>query len=118
MAKQIKQFRYYSDKNENNQPPSLTANELANGTAFKDIVAITQLGIQTLPGIRFYLNNSRASDSGNNECVIIGSTGIYELDLDGISEITQLNFASEQLENNIANNPNAYLIIDMICEED
>lgn len=110
MAKQIKQFRYYGNGEVNNQPKDLTSSQLADGTAFKDIIAIIQLGIQTLPGIRFHLNNE-------TEPIIIGSTGIYELDLEGIAEITQLSFESNSL-NNIANNPNAYLIIDMICEED
>lgn len=110
MAKQIKQFRYYGDGESNNQPNNLTTKELNLGTAFKNITAITQLGIQTLPGIRFRLNNA-------TDPIIIGSTGIYELDLDGIAEITQLSFEANSLSV-IANNPNAYLIIDMICEED
>lgn len=110
MAKTIKQFRYYGDGEVNNQPKDLTSSELSLGSAFNNITAITQLGIQTLPGIRFRLNNE-------TDPIIIGSTGIYELDVDGIAEITQLSFESNSL-NNIANNPNAYLIIDMICEED
>lgn len=108
MAKQIKQFRYYGDGNVNNYPTNLTFENLNDGTAFKEISTITQLGIQTLPGVRFRLNNALSP-------IIIGSTGIYELDLEGISEITQLMFESISLSN-IESNSNAYLIIDMICE--
>jgi hypothetical protein len=35
---------------------------------------IVQLGIQSVPGTKFYLN-------GSNNPIIIGNTGIYELDL-------------------------------------
>lgn len=110
MAKQIKQFRYYGDGNAKNYPEDLTYEQLIkDGGAFKTISAITQLGIQTLPGVRFRLN-------GADNSIIIGSTGIYELDLEGISEITELYFEGASLSN-IESNPNAYLIIDMICEE-
>ena len=110
MKKQIMQFRYYSDGHGNNQPPNLTKDKLISGEAFQDIASITQLGIQTLPGVRFYLNNADASTP-----IIVGSTGIYELELEGISEIDNLWFFSNSLKA-ISENPNAYLIIDMICE--
>ena len=111
MAKQIKQFRYYDDagKKSSNQPEGLNKEALGyGGDAFTNIAAITQLGIQTLPGTRFHLNNADSP-------IIVGSTGIYELELEGISEITSLWFEMASLEA-ISNNQNAYLIIDMICE--
>ena len=116
MEKRIMQFRYYADptdKNKssaNNQPPELDADMLSNGTAFNDISNITQLGVQTLPGVRFYLNNAEPASP-----IIIGSTGIYELDLEGISQINEIHFEGNSLKK-ISTNPNAYLIIDMICE--
>ena len=109
MAKQIMQFRYYKDKHQNNWPENLIASELCkDGGAFRDIAAITQLGVQTLPGVRFHLNNADSP-------IIIGSTGIYELELEGISEITDIWFEAASL-NAVSTNENAYLIIDMICE--
>ena len=108
MAKQIMQFRYYNDKHENNQPKGLTSVQLGkDGGVFQDIATITQLGVQALPGTRFHLNNADSP-------VIIGSTGIYELELEGISEITDLWFEAASLKA-VSENPNAYLIIDMIC---
>ena len=114
MAKQIKQFRYYSDseKNKNNQPTWLEKKFLMKDESVfeKDYFSITKLGIQTLPGTRFYLNNSIEAP------VIVGPTGIYELDLEGISEINNLYFDSKSLEL-INNNDSAYLIIDIIYNE-
>lgn len=52
---------------------------------------VTQLGIQAKPGTIFYINGS------NNE-LMVGTTGIYELDLTGLAAITQLKFKS--LNNN------------------
>lgn len=110
MAKQIKQFRYYGEGQSNNQPSTLTASKLADGSAFNGISSITQIGIQTLPGVRVHFNGD---DSTN--AIIIGPTGIYELDVEGISEITKLSFEKSSIET-INSVSNAYLIIDMICE--
>ena len=68
-----------------------------------------QIGIQSMPGVKFYLNNS-------TEPITIGSTGIYELDLEGYAEITNLAFDIKGLER-IDNNPNAYLIVDIISDK-
>lgn len=68
--------------------------------------AITQLGIQTLPGIKFYLNDGV-------DPIIVGSTGIYELDLEGLSEITALSFDKDSIKR-IDDNDNGYLIVDAI----
>lgn len=111
MAKQIMQFRYYDENNsgQKNQPRNITRAKLASGSVFSNYFPITQLGIQALPGTKFYLNNGTTP-------IIIGSTGIYELDLEGLSEITHLAFDASSI-NSIHNNPNAYLIVDIICGE-
>lgn len=110
MAKHIMQFRYYNDEQgNNNQPEDLNAESLNKGTIFAKYLPFTQLGIQTLPGTRFFLNDNIEGP------VIIGSTGIYELELEGISKITSLKFDSKSLKL-IADNPNAFLIIDVIYE--
>lgn len=112
MAKHIMQFRYYNDEQDNNnQPEDLKAKDLEKGenNIFSKYTPITQLGIQALPGTRFTLNRNIEGP------VIIGSTGIYELDLEGISKINSLDFDPKSLKL-IADNPNAFLIIDVIYE--
>ena len=89
MAKKIMQYRFFEENGSQNQPNTsyemITKNNLINGAIFSNRTPITQLGIQTLPGTKFYLNNS-------NDPIIIGNTGIYELDLNGLSEITAISF--------------------------
>ena len=116
MAKAVHQFRFYrNDPSEDRNEPSHSefeavgrASGFANGDVFKDYYPFYQLGVQTLPGVMFYLN-------GSEDPVIVGSTGIYELDLEGISKINNLYFDSTSLKL-IADNPNAFLIIDVIYE--
>lgn len=111
MARAIKQFRYYGQSNPKNQPSSETSTPFENGTIFfKDagLISIVQLGIQTLPGTKFYINDAV-------EPIIIGSTGIYELDLKGLTDITALSFESASLSK-IEQIDSAYLIVDAIYE--
>lgn len=108
MANKIMQFRYYGEKVSNNQPSNISASNLASGHIFSGYLPITQLGIQTLPGTKFYLNNSIYP-------VVVGSTGIYELDLKGVTQITEIHFDKRSL-NLINENNNAYLIVDIIAD--
>ena len=110
MAKQVMQFRYYQDGDEIKNCPAglISGQSLTSGSLFENYYPIIQLGIQTLPGTEFYLNNSHNS-------IIIGSTGIYELDLEGYTEITNLKFDIKSIER-IAKGPSAYLIIDIISD--
>ena len=108
MANKIMQFRYYGEKVSNNQPSNISASNLASVHIFSGYLPITQLGIQTLPGTKFYLNNSIYP-------VVIGSTGIYELDLKGVTQITEIHFDKRSL-NLINENNNAYLIVDIIAD--
>lgn len=112
MAKVIKQYRYYNDEALKNQPSNLSQKELTEGSVFftDNLRSIIQLGIQTLPGTQFYINNS-----DKNYPIIVGSTGIYELDLDGFSAINTLSFNDDSLRI-IANTNNAFLIIDALYE--
>lgn len=111
MAKRIMQFRYYDETNGNNQPSGINIDNLSSSTnsIFDGYKSITQLGIQALPGTRFFLNNNTDGP------IVIGSTGIYELELEGISSIEALRFERASL-NSIRDNPNVGLIIDIVYE--
>ena len=106
MAKKIMQFRYYAEKNNKNQPKNISKSNLSSGSVFSNYYPITQLGIQALPGTKFYLNNSITA-------IIVGSTGIYELDLEGLAEINNISFDAASLQA-INSNNNAYLIVDIV----
>ena len=117
MKKVLRQFRYYKDTDENNfthplnAPDNISKNTLKTGeiffnTAEVEFATIVSLGIQTLPGVQFYLNDSI-------DTIIIGPTGIYELNLSDGYEIKALRFTDASLTL-IENNPSAYLIIDVI----
>ncbi len=124
MARAIHQFRFYSDSESEprNEPSGLDYVDLGGMEAFttgslfdgtkggKKYVPILQLGIQTIPGTYFYLN-------GGLDPIIIGSTGIYELDLTGEVEISKLEIDRNSLER-INNMQNGYLIIDIIYEDE
>lgn len=113
--KQVYQYRYYGDGDTKNQPNSglaqniISARTLVPGTIFTSKLPILQLGIQATPGTKFYLNNSQ-------EPVIIGSTGIYELDLQGKAEVNALSFDYESIDNINKKKNNGYLIVDIIYE--
>ena len=107
--KKIQQYRYYDEQDTSrNYPKGIAFRNLVSGSIFAKTLPIVQLGIQALPGTKFYLNN-------NNHPIIIGNTGIYELDLIGQTEITALSFDSTSIRA-IDDNPNGYLIVDVIYE--
>ena len=111
MAKQVKQFRYYDNGTHKgkNYPENINMSNLASGSIFSKYMPIVQLGIQAIPGNQFYLNDSP-------DPIIVGQTGIYELSLEGLSEITALEFYRGSL-NAINQNENAYLIVDIMYED-
>lgn len=112
MGKKVTQYRYYKPDHPNNFPksPAIRSRNLVSGSIFFENTPIIQLGIQALPGTKFYLN-------GSNFPVIIGNTGIYELDLQGQGEINEIRFDSNSIHL-IEQNENAYLIVDIIYEEE
>lgn len=110
MAMDVYQFRYYGEEDTRNYPSGLNATELKNGNVFNEYAPIIQLGIQALPGTKFDLNNSE-------EQIVIGNTGIYELELDAQVAITALRFNNSSLKT-ISDNTNAVLIIDIIYGEE
>lgn len=110
MASNITQFRYYNNGNSKNNPSDLTADDLVNGKIFQNFSPKFQIGIQTLPGTMFYLSQ------GQPDPIIVGKTGIFEIDLDGDVDVTYLHFDARSI-NLIKNNPSAYLIIDVLYGE-
>ena len=111
MARKVYQVRYYGDNEMNgkNQPAGLTGNRLRSGSAFSQYTPMKQIGIQTMPGVKFYLNNS-------TEPIIVGSTGIYELNVENLTEITALSFDTASL-NMINQTPSmSYIIVDILYE--
>lgn len=111
MAKHLMQFRYYGDQLENNNLSNIEYKQLISGSYFinykPNATSIASLGIQTLPGVKFYLNNSQIDP------IIIGPSGIYELGIDENYEITGLQFDRKSIDSINANN-GAYLIIDIV----
>ncbi len=124
--KKVTQLRFFGDNNsylntsdknaiyhqmDENQPNSLSSVDLSSGDAFLDYTPIIQLGIQALPGTKFNLN-------ANLDPIIIGQSGMYELDLTNSSAIlTSLTFEKDSLDQ-IDKNPDGYLIIDIVYKED
>ena len=113
MARKVQQIRYYGDHksdSDKNQPANLTGNRLRSGSIFSQYTPMKQIGIQTMPGVKFYLNNSI-------EPIIIGSTGIYELNVDNLTEITALSFDTTSI-NMINETPStSYIIVDILYED-
>ena len=113
MAKNIMQFRYYGDNQNQNYPltpTKISRANLSSGNIFSNYYPITQLGIQALPGTKFYLNNGLTP-------IIIGATGIYELDLEGLTQINQIKFDPKSLALIDPNTNHAYLIVDIVYGE-
>lgn len=109
--KQIYQYRYYGNDNDKNQPSDIAESTLISGSIFTSKLPILQLGIQSLPGTKFYLNNSL-------EPIIIGSTGIYELDLQDEATISALRFDRDTVNKINTGKINDYcLLVDIVYED-
>lgn len=97
MSKQLAQARY----GQGIIDPNVTTIEGFN-SIFND-KSITQLNIQALPGTLFFIND-------NSNQIIIGNTGIYEINLEGFnSKINSLTFLSVP--------EGGYIIVDYIFED-
>ena len=109
MARQVKQFVFYNSNSDKNYPKKISIQNLKSGVIFENCVPIVQLGIQSLPGTKFYIN-------GATTPAVIGYTGIYELSLETMPPIVSLQFEIKSLQE-INRNNNAYLIIDIVYED-
>lgn len=119
MAKVVGQVRFYGEKDPRNFPKDLTLIEVQTGRCFTNYYPIVQLGVQTLPGTKMYLNK-------DSQPVIVGVTGVYELNIDGLSYINSLCFDRTSLQlidnkdkdgNPITPNSAKYLIVDFISDQ-
>ena len=105
MAKRIKQFRYFGDNDTTHNTPNTNSKTLVSGNLFSSVLPILQIGIQALPGTQFYVNSSTSP-------VIIGVTGVYEMNLQDNTQITSLSFDGNSLEA-ISDSATGGLIIDV-----
>lgn len=99
----VKQFRYYGNANHPRQ-------DWKDNNLFENINKqggeVIKLGIQAPPGTPFYLN---CTDTSGNE-ILVGSTSIYELDVDGFTTLSSLTFG----RNPLGNKAGASIIVDVV----
>lgn len=106
MARHVGQLRWLGKDNPNN---NVTLEALKGGRAFPEN-AIIQIGIQTLPGTEIFINLNRKP-------IIIGITGIYELNVEDLTTISNIIFDQESIQR-IADNDAGYVICDYIYEKE
>lgn len=132
MGKILKQFRYYGKNNSKNYPKSTTgssqdgisAENLRNGSIF-GTDSILRLGVQGLPGTKFYLN-------GSLHPMILDASGIFSLEVKNGARINTIHFGDKDFDEKKVENSNyedsisqidnikndfAYLIVDILAEE-
>ena len=96
----------YCHPQSNKNTFGITKENLINGSAFQQYLPLSQLGVRALPGTQFYIN-------GGVNPVIIGFTGLFEIDLTNGGSITELKFDEKSIEA-IETNDSAYLVVDML----
>ena len=114
--KKMKQFVFYGPNSPKNFPKDsdFTDTNYMNPWKYNLFInynSVSHLGIQGEAGIIFYLNNSA-------DPISIGSTGIYELDLENIGYISALKFDMDILTEEYNNHldTNHKLIVDIVYE--
>ena len=132
MAQQFYQIRYYGnedvfnlDKNYPSRPDSqnfsTTITNLVNGENILGTNKISNyVKIYTVPGVKLILNKGIDSLEADedyllNAEILIGSNGIYELDLSDYFGIKSICFNNLDLINNKQNE--SYLIVNFICDD-
>lgn len=118
MIREVYQFRYYGEGSDKNYHPGMkdkeytkiNANDLQSGVAFNKYMPVRQLGVQSIPGTKFYLNDSISP-------IVIGSTGIYEIELNSLVEIKKLSFDPESIQA-VQQSPTFFIIVDILCEKE
>lgn len=133
MSATIRQFRFYGydskdnyagGAKENGGELKVGYNNLVSGELFfakQNLSSAIQIGIQTLPGTVFYLSSNQNGSSNaavlNDYGIVVGKTGIYELDVSNLGiVINSLRFNGVSIDD-INNNPSGYLIVDIIYSD-
>ena len=106
----IAQIRYYDDNNALNSLGFQLYTTFCGDTAFTKFSPIRHLGVQTLPGTRMYLNRSTTP-------IIIGATGIYELDIkeNSTALLSSIRFDETSMKT-IRDLENGFLLSDLVYE--
>lgn len=111
----VAQLRFYNHDNEKNIPSDvnkwINANEDSTEryNLLSSYGAVVKLGIQALPGTKFYLNNNNIQQG-----IIINHTGVYELDLRNVTTtIGSLYFDPKSLAI-VDSIDNASIIVDIL----
>ena len=114
MAKRIQQFYFKGDgeeeKKSNRPSPDINSDKYVDGSAFSSYCPISQLGIQALPGTKFYLH-------GDIYPITIGASGIFDLDIKNGARVTDLRFSRSDMDR-ISESGSGYLIVDIIYGEE
>lgn len=118
--KKVVQIRYYGNGNgKNSKWDHLNDNgEIVSEDLTKDnfnenlseYSNILQIGIQSFPGAAFSLNEGI-------DKVLIGTTGIYELNLENLIDINKLSIDNDTLDLINKSSGSLYVIIDLLYEE-
>jgi len=108
MARNIKQFRWYGEDDERNSPKA-TINDYTSGGIFENYFPMSQLGVQGIPGTKIYLN-------GSTRPIVMGVSGIYDLDIKNGARITGLSFDKDSLQK--VKDWGGYLIVDFLYGEE
>lgn len=114
---EIVQYRYYGQGDTHNTPTESDSLNWIGGfdgsnryNLLSNLGPAIKIGIQTLPGVKFYLN-------GNTNYMIVDHTGVYELDLSDISTtISELSFDPKSVAL-IDTVENAGLIVDIMYKK-
>ena len=105
MSKRFKQFVYGED---------VTQEELIKDTFLQDKGvgnSVLQLGIQGLPGTKFYLN-------GNLYPIILDASGVFYIEAKNGARISSLKFEEASINKiDSVKNDFAYLMIDVLIDE-
>lgn len=109
----LKQIRYYGDGNGNNYPAGLTAQILTTENVFTmaKCKSIIKLGIQGRANTKFYLSDKDYFP------IVLGETGIYEIDLEGRGTIDILRFVKDSAFDQYSSTGDV-LLVDIIYEEE
>lgn len=103
MAFHFAQIRYNYD---NSSMSNASKAGMISGSAFSNYKSIFQLGIQAPPGTIFYIN-------GTENKLIVGSSGIFELNFINQTSISSLRFDAKSIEF-IEENNSSFIIVDLL----